>query len=175
MANQLFLLGLPHVNPSLPIMNIDLSTFTSDGTGRYPPDMQRPDERAVLDLLSQVFNMHGHGSRLFGHNVNFINTLPQGYTAFNNTTPAGHTMVEVWGHPRGGAFTSIADFSVHVVSILTVSLVGCRCTLCVVPCPSSEGSSASLSEGRDSTPYSPSPETPPATDDAVGVQVVESD
>lgn len=84
-------------------------------------------------------------------------------------------MVELWGHPRGHAFTSVGDFSVHVVSTMTASLVGCRCTLCVVPCPSSEGSSASLSEGRDSTPYSPSPVTPPATDDSVSVQVVESD
>ncbi|KAG9693537.1 hypothetical protein KCU95_g7037, partial [Aureobasidium melanogenum] len=152
-------------------MNVDLSAITSDGTGRYPPNMQRPD------LLSQVFNMNGHGSRLFGfgHNVNFIGTLPQGYAAFNNTTPAGHTMVELWGHPHGYAFTFVRDFSVHVVSDITASLVGCRCTLCVVPCPSSEGSSASLYEGRDSTPYSSFPVTPPATDDSVSVQVIESD
>ncbi|KAH0335055.1 hypothetical protein KCU81_g9222, partial [Aureobasidium melanogenum] len=120
MANQLFLLGpLPDANASLPITNVVLSTLTSDGTGRYPPNMQRPDERAVPDLLSQVFNMNGHGSRLFGfgHNVNFIGTLPQGYAAFNNTTPAGHTMVELWGHPHGYAFTFVRDFSVHVVSI----------------------------------------------------------
>lgn len=110
-----------------------------------------------------------------GHNVNFIGTLPQGYAAFNNTTPAGHTMVELWGHPHGYAFTFVRDFSVHVISIMTASLVGCRCTLCVVPCPSSEGSSASLSEGCDSTPYSFFPITPPATDDSVSVQVVESD
>lgn len=38
MANQLFVLDtLPVVNVSLPIMNVDLSTFTSDGTGYYPP------------------------------------------------------------------------------------------------------------------------------------------
>lgn len=64
MANQLFLLS--NANASLPIMNVDLSAFTNDGTGRYPPNMNRPDERAVLDLLSQLFNMNGHGSRLFG-------------------------------------------------------------------------------------------------------------
>lgn len=67
MANQLVVLGpLPNVNGSLPIMNVDLSTFSSDGTGQYPTTMARPDNRAVLDLLTQVFNMNGHGSRLFG-------------------------------------------------------------------------------------------------------------
>ena len=67
MANQLFILSpLPNVNESLPIMNVDFSTFSRDGTGRYPTDMTRPWDRAVLDLLIQVFNMNGHGARLFG-------------------------------------------------------------------------------------------------------------
>ncbi|KAG9524618.1 hypothetical protein KCV07_g1733, partial [Aureobasidium melanogenum] len=59
MANQLFVLDpLLVVNASLPIMDVDLGTFTSDGTGRYPLTMSRPNERTVLDL-SQVFNMNG--------------------------------------------------------------------------------------------------------------------
>lgn len=67
MADQLFVLGpLPNVNASLPIMNVNLSTFSSDGTGRYPTDMTRPWDRAVLDILIQVFNMNGYGARLFG-------------------------------------------------------------------------------------------------------------
>ncbi|KAG9808626.1 hypothetical protein KCU98_g11604, partial [Aureobasidium melanogenum] len=147
MANQLFVLGLlSNANVSLPIMNVDLCTFTSDGTGRYPLSIRRHDERAVLDLLSQVFNMNGHGSRLFaqGHDINFASTLPQGYATFNYTTPAGHTMIELWGHAGGRPFTSLGSFSVHVVSIVTANLEGCRCTLCIVPCPSFKGSSSSL-------------------------------
>ncbi|KAG9675034.1 hypothetical protein KCU99_g3290, partial [Aureobasidium melanogenum] len=59
MANQLFVLDpLLVVNASLPIMDVDLGTFTSDGTGRYPLTMSRPNEHTVLDL-SQVFNMNG--------------------------------------------------------------------------------------------------------------------
>lgn len=58
---------------------------------------------------------------------------------------------------------------------LTASLGGCRCTLCIVPCPSSEGSPGSLSQGRDSTPDSAFPITPSATDGSISVQVVESD
>ncbi|KAG9562357.1 hypothetical protein KCU77_g9242, partial [Aureobasidium melanogenum] len=167
MANQLLLLGpLSVVNASLPIMNVDLITFTSDGTGRFPLNMRTPNERAVLDHLSQVFNMNGHGSRLYGHNVNLTGTLLQGYAAFNYTTPAGHTMVEVWGHPSGRPFTSLQGFSEHVVSIMTANLDGCRCTLFIVPCPSPEGSSGSLSESRDSTHDSPFAATPPATDDS---------
>ncbi|KAG9562020.1 hypothetical protein KCU77_g9259, partial [Aureobasidium melanogenum] len=156
-------------------MNVDLSTFTSDGTARYPLNTRTPNERTVLDLLSQIFNMNGHGSHLYGHNVNFTGTLPQGYAAFNYTALAGHTMVELWGHPSGRPFTSLQGFSVHVVSIMTASLDGCRCILCVVACTSSERSPGSLSEGRDSSPESPFPVTPPATDDSVSVQVVESD
>ncbi|KAG9564021.1 hypothetical protein KCU71_g6979, partial [Aureobasidium melanogenum] len=64
MADQLFVLDpLLVVNALLPIVDVDLSTFTSDGTGRYPLTMSRPNERALLDLLGQVFNMNGHGSR----------------------------------------------------------------------------------------------------------------
>lgn len=154
MANHLVVLGpLPSVNESLPIMNVDLSTFSSDGTGRYPPGMTRPDERAVLDLLIQVFNMHGYGSRLFGkhrssclllpqdlymkqgHNINFVGSLPRGYAAFKYTTPAGHTMIELWGHPSRRPFISFEGFSVHIISIMTASLDQCRCPLCISPWP----------------------------------------
>ncbi|CAD0100298.1 unnamed protein product, partial [Aureobasidium mustum] len=176
MANQLFVLGpLPNVNESLPIMNVDLSTFSSDGTGRYPADMTRPWDRAVLDILIQVFNMNGHGARLFGHNINFVGTLPQGYAAFNYITPAGHTMVELWGHPCGRSFTSFESFSVHVISLMTANLDACRCILCTSPCSEPEGSPGSLSEGRDSTPDTPYPVTPPATDDSRSIQMVEDD
>lgn len=84
-------------------------------------------------------------------------------------------MIELWGHPSGRPFISLEGFSVHVVSIMTANLDQCRCILCISPCPSPESSPGSLSEGRDSTPDSPSPVTPPATDDAGSVEVVEGD
>ncbi|KAK6004685.1 hypothetical protein QM012_008547 [Aureobasidium pullulans] len=176
MANQLFTLGpLPTINASLPIMNIDLSTFASDGTGSYPVNMTKPEDHAVLDLLIQVFNMNGHGSRLFGHNINFVGTLPLGYAAFTYAAPLGHTKIELWGHPSGRPFVSLESFSVHVVSILTASLDSCRCALCGGACLSCGGSPGSLSEGSDNTLDAASPVTSPGTDDAANVQVVEDD
>ena len=84
-------------------------------------------------------------------------------------------MVELWGHPSGRPFTSFDSFSVHVISVMTAELDGCRCTLCTSPCPEPEGSPGSLSEGRDSTPDTPLPVTPPATGDIGSIRVVEND
>ncbi|THZ79594.1 hypothetical protein D6C85_00386 [Aureobasidium pullulans] len=119
------------------IQQIDLSDpkYNSDGQGHHPkgPDWVRQPEEPYLHSLTTIFN---HGN-LLGHQVNFINTLPTGYTVFmrveytstSEQDPA-FRMAYVFGHPSGGAFDSMRSFSRHVLGILQDSVGVCNCRLC---------------------------------------------
>ncbi|KAI5197325.1 hypothetical protein E4T38_08043 [Aureobasidium subglaciale] len=113
-----------------PDLDLDLSVYTSDGTGTFPQNLFPTIIEHALHTFSEVFNHHGHGIRLFSQNVNFVGDLPHGYAAFSRVGRSGHTMVEVWGHPCGRPFDSFRDFSVHVVSLIYGTVWICECGLC---------------------------------------------
>ncbi|CAD0111951.1 unnamed protein product [Aureobasidium uvarum] len=126
---------VPNINDNLPLVSTDLSIITSDGTGRYPTHMTRPDHQHVLDYLTQIFNLSDLGQGVY--NISFTGALPQGYAAFSYRSSSGHALIEIWGHPSGRPFATLQNFSIHALSIMTSNLVSCRCPLCNLYRPAS--------------------------------------
>ncbi|THW98574.1 hypothetical protein D6D13_10581 [Aureobasidium pullulans] len=119
------------------IKQIDLSDpqYNSDGQYHHPkgPDWVRQPEEPYLHSLTTIFN---HGN-LLGHQANFINALPTGYTVFmrveytstSEQEPA-FRMAYVFGHPSGGTFDSMRSFSRHVLGVIQGNVGDCNCRLC---------------------------------------------
>ena len=95
--------------------------------------------KPALNLL-QVTRLFTDDSCHPDGSVNFVNSLPLGYTASHFINETGHWCMGVWGHPCGGMFSSMCAFCPHVVSIILGSLEECGCELCVAVTSDAEAS-----------------------------------
>ncbi|KAG9693558.1 hypothetical protein KCU95_g7034, partial [Aureobasidium melanogenum] len=121
--------------------DIDLSQYTSDGTGQECMNLitVAQSSETFLEHLTHIFNTRGYAMTAFGHYVNFVNSPPKGYTEYwrhrRITLPDDPQYLTigdlyVYGHPSKKPFKSVARFGQHLVSIVLGDLDNCKCVLC---------------------------------------------
>jgi hypothetical protein len=132
-----------HVSAALELY---LEELSSDGTGQGPGGTnytQLPDE-SMLKLLSRALNNDQARVQYWGESrsdnpgrypltsipgteINFLGSLPRGYSYWTHPTTGGGTMIpEVFGHPRGIRYRSAPDFLRHVDEILIATFLAGR-------------------------------------------------